>query len=203
MLILNSSQCCRSGCCKSHQHSCGVLTQTLPSRCCPLSDFMMKVNNWFHYMALDYKMGTHAIQLHLPWLRCVCNNNGNERSAQGGRYGGRDPFIHFTATLHRHTRRISAKLLKTSCETERAHTSKILTWDRHHLLSDCERKYNWLSMRSYHEVTAEITGERNTIHRISMLFIETQHVLGFRTASLSPRWQAKISNGCCCPFKVN
>ena len=24
-----------------------------PGRCCPLSHFMMKVNNWFHYMAME------------------------------------------------------------------------------------------------------------------------------------------------------
>lgn len=55
----------------AHQHSCAVLTQTLPWQMSSLIDFMMKVNNWFHYMAKDYKMGTHAIQLHHQQLCCV------------------------------------------------------------------------------------------------------------------------------------
>lgn len=43
-----------------------------PGRCYPLSDLMMKVSNWCHYMAMDCKMGIHAIQLHHPLLSCVC-----------------------------------------------------------------------------------------------------------------------------------
>lgn len=60
-------------------------------------------------MAMDYKMGTHAIQLHHPWLCCVCKNSGNEWSAPEGRYGDYDPsyiFLQHSADSHAHSEHI-------------------------------------------------------------------------------------------------
>lgn len=166
---------------------------------------MMKVNNWFHYTAIDCKMGTHAIQLHDPWVWCVCNGGGCERAAPGGGWGNRGPaYISTQHSTAQALRAYEVNYWKQPAKLSVLHSHSIKDIDLKMLSSSerlSERKCNGLVMwwgvstKLYVQPVAAETGplnkKRHAIYRRA-IYSNSEVKPSTHKLSLMPWWQAKL-----------